>query len=348
MTEKRRSITYADSGVDVQRGEEVARNLTEVIRSTWNDRILPEVAGFKAVYDDGEHFLIGATDGVGTKLLVGIMAGDVTTVGIDLGMMCFNDLARVGAEPLFFLDYLATGKLEKQQHYEIVSGIAEGCRRAGVPLIGGETAELPGVYQAGHFDLAGFAIGRVRKTDLIDGKNIRSGAALLGIESSGIHSNGYSLARKVFFEILGLDINAHVPELGKTVREVLLEPTMSYTKPILDLVATFPGQIQGGAHVTGGGMPNKVPKMLPEGLGALVEEGSWPVHAVFDYLAQNGPIELQEMRKTFNRGIGMVLAVNDQGVVPDMIAHLRAHGMKGYQIGRVVEGGGVQYSGNSA
>ncbi len=342
--EQGRPLTYAGSGVNVELGEIVVANLRDALRSTWNDRIIPEVAGFKAVFDDGEYYMIGATDGVGTKLLVGIMAERIDTVGQDLAAMVLNDVVRVGALPLFFLDYMATGKLDADSHLKIVSGIAAGCRKAGVPLLGGETAELPGMYKAGDFDLAGFAIGRIRKDKIIDGKKIKKGATVLGLESSGLHSNGYSLARKVFFEVQKLEIHDYVPELGQHVSEVLLEPTKIYVKTILDLVNSFPDQIQGMAHITGGGMTNKLPKALPEGLGALIEHGSWPIHPIFSYIQQKGPVALEEMRKTFNMGIGMVLVVNDSGAVPDLQAKLlEMHNLKSYQIGKVVEGKGVNY-----
>lgn len=341
---KKDSITYKDAGVDVPMGEEVVENLKELVKSTWSDKIVPTVSGFQAVYDLGTHYLIGATDGVGTKLLVGIMADDVGTVGQDLVAMCVNDLARVGSKPLFFLDYLATGRLNEKTHYEILEGIVEGCMKGGFPLLGGETAELPGMYKEGHFDLAGFAVGIVEKNKIIDGKDIKPDDIILGIESSGLHSNGYSLARKVIFDKLGLGISEYKHELGERVRDALLRPTIIYTKPILDLLENYPSQIKGMAHITGGGIPNKLPKALPLGLGAEIQIRSWPVHPIFDYIAKNGPVEDEEMRKTFNMGIGMVAVVNDSGVVPDLTAILNErHNLKSYVIGKVVKGNGVYY-----
>ncbi len=340
------TITYADAGVNIQAGEEVAENVETMLESTWDTKVIPNISGFKAVYDDGDDYLIGATDGVGTKLLIGIMSGKVDTIGQDLVAMCVNDLARVGAKPLFFLDYLAIGKLDPATHQEILKGIVEGCRLAGTSLLGGETAEMPGMYAEKHFDLAGFSLGRVNKQKIIDGKDIAAGAGLLGIESSGIHSNGYSLARKIFFDILGLGVNDYVEDLGKTVAEPLLEPTIIYTKPIIDLLERFPNQIQGMAHITGGGLPNKLPKALPEGreLGIEIDTGSWPVPKVFDFLAAKGPVSADEMRKTFNMGIGMVLVVSEMSVVPEMISRLReGYGLNAYQIGMVVSGEGVKY-----
>jgi phosphoribosylformylglycinamidine cyclo-ligase len=345
MTEEK-PLTYAGSGVDVARVEVAKRKINPLLKGTWNDRIVPNVSGFKAVYDDGTHYLIGATDGVGTKLLVAIMARRLSTVGRDLVAMCANDLGRVGAHPLFFLDYMATGKLDESQHYDIIAGIAKGCEIGGFPLMGGETAQMPGMYSENHFDLAGFVVGRVEKDKIIDGRKIRKGAVLLGIESSGLHSNGYSLARRVIFEKQKLGIDDRMDELGQTVADVLLEPTIIYTKPTLDLVAAFPGQIQGMAHITGGGMENKVPNALPPGLGAVVEVGSWPVHPIFSYIQKNGPVEIDEMRRTFNMGIGMVVMVNDSGVVPDLQSRLKeTHNLRSYVIGKVAEGEGVAYSG---
>ncbi len=338
-------LTYAGSGVDVPKVEEAKRNIEPLLKSTWNDRIVPNVAGFKAVFDAGQDYLIGATDGVGTKLLVAIMAKRLSTIGQDLVAMPANDIARVGAKPLFFLDYMATGKLDKQDHYDIIRGISDGCRIAGIPLIGGETAQMPGMYQEKHFDLAGFILGRVRKDEIIDGKNVRLGASVVGIESCGLHSNGYTLARKVIFEVKKLGIYDLIPELNQTVADALLKPTTIYTKPICDLVTKFKGQIQGLAHITGGGMENKVPNALPERLGARIETGSWPVHPIFEYIQKNGPVNIDEMRRTFNMGIGMVAIVNDVSVVPDLVARLKEeHNLKSYTIGKVVSGSGVTYA----
>lgn len=339
-----KAITYADAGVSVEKGEAVVKKMGLLLKSTWNDKIISDVSGFKAVYDLGEEYLIGATDGVGTKLLVGIMAGKINTVGQDLVAMCVNDLARVGAKPLLFLDYMATGKLDEQSHYDILKGISDGCKIGGFPLLGGETAEMPGMYQEGHFDLAGFVVGRVSKEQIIDGKEIKSGATILGIESSGLHSNGYSLARKVFFEVMGLNIHDYVEELGQTVAEVLLEPTTIYSQAIQDLLATFPNKIKGMAHITGGGIPNKLPKALPPGLIAEIQSGSWPVHPVFNYLAKNGPVAEEEMRRTFNMGLGMILIVNDSNVISSLLDRLgNEHGLKSYIIGKVVKGSKVKY-----
>lgn len=337
-------LTYRKSGVDVEKGEQVVKNLKDILRSTWNEKIIPEVAGFKAVYDDGTNYWIAGSDGVGTKLLVAMMAKNLKTIGQDLVAMCVNDIGRVGAIPLFFLDYMATGKLDEESHFDIVNGIVEGCRLAGVPLLGGETAELPGMYEEGEFELAGFAVGKVKKEKIIDGKEIKPGATVLGIESSGLHSNGYSLVRRVFFDKLKIGIHEYLPELNGVVEDVLLEPTIIYTKPVLDLIKKFPDQIQGMAHITGGGMPNKLSKIFPEGLGANIEVGSWPIHDIFHYIAKKGLVEPNEMRKTFNLGIGFIAAVNDKGVVPDLKARLQEeHHLKSYEIGKVAKNPGIHY-----
>ncbi|MFH0978503.1 MAG: phosphoribosylformylglycinamidine cyclo-ligase [Candidatus Woesearchaeota archaeon] len=344
MNDKKEFMTYKGSGVDVEKGEAVAKNLEEELGSTLNDHVVPGKSGFKRFWRDENHTYVAGADGVGTKLKVGFLLKKIDTVGIDLVAMCINDIVRVGAEPMFFLDYLATGKLDEGDHLKIVSGIVEGCRRAGVPLLGGETAELPGFYSPKEFDLAGFAVGRAKHQDLIDGTNIKVGAALLGIESSGLHSNGYSLARKVLMEKLGLGMFDYVAKLRCTVGQELIRSTIIYSKPVLDLLSHFPGQVQGMAHVSGGGMPNKVPKCFPEGCGAVINEGSWPVHQIFSYIAENGPVAPEEMRRTFNMGIGMVMVINDKGVVPEISSLLlESHKLKSYDIGNIVAGRGLQY-----
>lgn len=340
-------LTYKASGVDVEKGEQVVENLEKILKSTWNKRIKADVAGFKAVYDDGKNYWIAGSDGVGTKLLVAMMAKNLKTIGQDLVAMCLNDITRVGAIPLFFLDYMATGKLDEESHFDIINGVAEGCKLAEVPLLGGETAELPGMYEEGEFELAGFVVGKVKKEKIIDGKEIKLGATVLGIESSGLHSNGYSLVRKIFFDKLNLGIHEYIPELNRVVEDVLLEPTIIYTKPVLDLIRKFPNQIQGMAHITGGGMQNKLPKVFPDGLGANIYEGSWPVHDIFKFIESKGPVKESEMRNTFNRGIGFIAIVNDSGVIPDLIGRLEEkHDLKSYKIGEVIEAPGIHYTGD--
>ena len=334
---------YERAGVDVQKGEAVARALDVLLRQTWNENIVPEISGFKAVYDFGDAYFVGAADGVGTKLLVALEANKPEAIGQDLVAMCVNDLVRIGAKPLFFLDYLAVAKLDPEQHYRIVKGIAEACKKVPLPLLGGETAEMPGLYQGNHFDLAGFAVGYVKKQDMIDGKKIQQGAVMLGLESSGAHSNGYSLLRKVFFEDLGLTTDHYLSGYGR-VADLLLEPTTLYVQPVLDLLQTFPQQVHGLAHITGGGIPNKLPKCLPAELGALIDESQWPLPSIFQAVKERGEISQEDMRKTFNMGIGMIAVVNDAIKIPEMQAFLaEKHGLKSYVIGKVVEKEGVKY-----
>ncbi len=335
--------SYQAAGVDVQQGEVVARALTPLLQATWNDRITPNISGFKAVYDLGNAYLLGATDGVGTKLLVALAAGKPEAIGQDLVAMCVNDLVRVGAKPLFFLDYLATGKLDEEQHRRIMQSISEACQKVPVPFIGGETAEMPGLYQGEHLDLAGFAVGYVKKEELIDGKSIQPGATLLGLASSGAHSNGYSLLRHIFFENLGLTKDHLISGYGR-LEDLLLIPTALYVQPVLGLLKTFPQQVQGLAHITGGGIPNKLPKCLPAGLGAVVDEKQWSLPAIFQAVQERGKVSQEEMRNTFNMGLGMIAVVQDAQKVPEMQEYLGVmHGLRSYVMGKVIEGEGVRY-----
>lgn len=335
--------SYQAAGVDVEKGEAVAKALEPLLQATWNDRITPNISGFKAVCDLGDAYLVGATDGVGTKLLVALAAGKPEAIGQDLVAMCVNDLVRVGAKPLFFLDYLATGKLKAEQHRRIMQSISEACQKVPVPFIGGETAEMPGLYQGEHLDLAGFAVGCVKKEELIDGKSIQPGATLLGLASSGAHSNGYSLLRHIFFENLGLTKDHLVSGYGR-LEDLLLIPTALYVQPVLGLLQTFPQQVQGFAHITGGGIPNKLPKCFPAGLGAVVDEKQWPLPAIFQAVQERGKVSQEEMRNTFNMGIGMIAVVNDGQKVPEMQEYLGVmHGLRSYVMGSVVEGEGVRY-----
>lgn len=336
-----KKITYRDAGVDVEQGERVVQNLQQIMASTWNWQIVRGYSGFQAIYDAGEDYLVGATDGVGTKLELAFLTKKHDTIGQDLVAMCVNDLVRVGAKPLFFLDYLATGKLEPNTHLEIMQGIGQGCRLAGCALLGGETAEMPGMYAAGKYDLAGFAVGKVKKKEIITGEKIKPGAFLLGIESSGLHSNGYSLARKVIFEELRMKINDQVSSTA--IGGLLLEPTIIYVQPVLDLLATFSNEIQGIVHITGGGIPNKLPKCFPSGLGAIIKE-NWEKPKIYSFLEKTGLIAKEEMQRTFNLGIGLILVVNDQyllGCIQHQLQH--KHHLKSYEIGRVVMKEGIRF-----
>ena len=332
--------TYRDAGVDLEAGNEAVRRIVAHARSTYRPGVLGDLGGFGGFFAlDTDAYrqpvLVAGTDGVGTKLKVAFMMDRHDTVGIDLVAMCVNDIAVQGAEPLFFLDYLATGKLDPARVEEIVRGIAEGCRQAGCALIGGETAEMPGFYDPGEYDLAGFAVGVVEREALIDGSKVRAGDALIGLASSGLHSNGYSLARKILFEQKGYRVTTRLESLGRPLGEELLEPTRIYAKLLREVLSRFP--VSGMAHITGGGLPDNLARILPEGCRALVRKGSWEVPPVFRLLQAEGRVEEGEMFRTFNMGIGLVLAV-PPGSVEGVTALLRERGEKGFLIGQVAAG----------
>jgi phosphoribosylformylglycinamidine cyclo-ligase len=306
------SITYKDAGVDIDAGNSFVKMIKPLVKATRRPEVLADIGGFGGLFalNTSKYknpVLVSGTDGVGTKLKVAFMADRHDTVGIDLVAMCVNDIIVQGAEPLFFLDYLATGKLEPAKGAAIVKGIAEGCLQAGCALIGGETAEMPGFYTAEEYDLAGFSVGVVERDQIIDGSSITVGDTLIGLASSGLHSNGFSLARKVLFDRMGLDIHDIIPETGRTVADELLVPTRIYVKSILNLLRDF--TIHGIAHITGGGLPENVPRILPKGCMARIRIASWEMPAIFKVLQQGGNIADAELYRTFNCGIGMVLAV---------------------------------------
>jgi phosphoribosylformylglycinamidine cyclo-ligase len=333
----RDKITYKDAGVDIDAGNRFVQMIKPLVKSTSRPEVLTDIGGFGGLFslNAGKYrkpTLVSSTDGVGTKLKLAFLLDRHDTVGIDLVAMCVNDIVVQGAEPLFFLDYLATGKLSPEKAVEIVRGIADGCRQAGCALIGGETAEMPGFYADGEYDLAGFTVGVVDNDQIIDGSSITVGDRLIGIASSGLHSNGYSLARKVLFERMGLALDARLPELDAPLGEVLLTPTRIYVKSILNLLRDF--RIKGMAHITGGGITENVPRILPRHCRAIVERDSWPKPPIFEILSQGGNIEPEEMYRTFNYGIGMVLVVPQQDADEVMV---RLHGLKeqAYLIGEI-------------
>lgn len=345
MSERRNGLTYADAGVDIDAGNALVDRIKPAAKRTDRPGVMAGLGGFGALFDlkaagYSDPILVGATDGVGTKLRIAIDTGNVDGVGIDLVAMCVNDLVCQGAEPLFFLDYFATGKLETEKAARIVEGIAEGCVRAGCALIGGETAEMPGMYPAGDFDLAGFAVGAMeRGAELPAG--VAEGDILLGLASDGVHSNGYSLVRKLV-EISGLDWQDDCPWATGTLGEALLTPTRLYVKQALAAVRA--GGVHALAHITGGGLSENIPRVLPEGLGVAVDLDAWDLPAVFGWLNEQGGMEQSELLKTFNCGIGMVLAV-----APDRAAALEAllseAGERVCRMGHVIAGEGVSYSG---
>lgn len=332
--------TYRQAGVDIDAGEEAVRRIVPLARATRRPGVLGGIGAFAGFFDLArsgyrDPVLVSSTDGVGTKLKVAFLADRHDTVGIDLVAMGVNDLLVHGAEPLFFLDYLATSRVVPERVAAIVRGIAEGCRQAGCALLGGETAELPEFYAPGEYDLAGFAVGVVERGALLPRRGIRQGDALIGLASSGLHSNGYSLARKVLFDVMGLKVSDPLPECGRTVAEELLEPTRIYVKPVRKLLKAF--SVKGMAHITGGGITGNLPRVLPEGCHAVVRRESWPVPAIFTLLHRVGKIADDEMFRTFNMGLGMILVVRPEDG-ESVRAHLVKMGMPAYRIGGIVRG----------
>ena len=309
--------TYKSAGVNIDAGNEFVKLIKPLVKATSRPEVMADIGGFGGLFSLNTSkyknpVLVSGTDGVGTKLKVAFMADRHDTIGIDLVDMCVNDIVVQGAEPLFFLDYLATSQLDPAKAAEIIKGISVGCIQAGCALIGGETAEMPGFYANGEYDAAGFAVGVVERDNVIDGSSVTVGNRLIGIASSGLHSNGYSLARKVIFEIMGLGINDPLLRLGKTVAEEMLTPTRIYVKTILNLLRDFP--IKSIAHITGGGLLENVPRVLPNGCKAVINGSSWKWPSIFKLLQDEGSIETDEMYRTFNCGIGMVLAVPENEV----------------------------------
>lgn len=330
-------LTYKDAGVDIDAGNELVRRIKPFVAGTRRPEVLSGLGGFGGLFalPEGryrEPVLVSGTDGVGTKLMLAQQLGQHDTIGIDLVAMCVNDVLVQGAEPLFFLDYFACGRLDVEVATSVVKGIAAGCSLAGAALIGGETAEMPDMYQPGEYDLAGFCVGVVERKDIIDGSNIQAGDVLIGLASSGPHSNGYSLIRKVLGKSGELKID------GVNALEHLLAPTRIYVRPVLELMQVV--TIKGLAHITGGGISENLPRMLPDGVHAELDTGSWQQAAVFDWLAAAGNIDIGEMRRTFNCGIGMILAVaaEDAEVA---IKSLQQSGEDAFNIGAVAAGSGA-------
>lgn len=331
--------TYAAAGVDIEAGNELVRRIKPHAARTKTAGVVSSIGGFGALFQHdftayAEPLLVSATDGVGTKLKLAFATGRHDTVGIDLVAMCVNDVLCLGAKPLFFLDYFATGKLSPASAEQVVKGIADGCVQAGCALIGGETAELPGFYAAGEYDLAGFCVGVVDKPKVIDGSTVQAGDVILGLSSSGLHSNGYSLARKVL-DPLGYD--THLDELGTTVGEAMLAPTNIYVKPVLELLESV--TVKSLTHVTGGGFYENIPRSLPAGTKALIDRGSWPMPPLFTLIQQRAGISEREMFTTFNMGIGLV-AVVAAGDAERAQSVLRGSGIEAHRIGSIEAGEG--------
>ncbi len=342
-------ITYLDAGVDQARKDEGIDKLLRAMRKTHDPGVMDVPWGFAGLYSlknstlfdrNYKHpVLVACTDGVGTKLRVASMAGKHDTVGIDLVAMSVNDLVCTGAVPLFFLDYIATGRYDEATFRAVTKGIIDGCTISGCALLGGETAEMPGMYGNGDYDLAGFAVGIVEKSRIVDGSAVKPGDDLIGLASSGLHSNGYSLARKICFDAHGLDIHRKVPELGRTVAEALLEPTRIYAKPVREVLRRYKVKknVKAIANVTGGGIVENLPRVLPEGCALEIREGSWDVPPVFPWLQRLGDVPDAEMRKVFNLGVGLAMIVSPASTNA-VIRTLRRRGEKAWAIGKVVKG----------
>ena len=332
--------TYAEAGVNIDAGNEAVRRMKEHVRSTFTPSVLADVGSFGAMFAFDKHavadpVLVSSADGVGTKLKVAFMANRHDTVGRDLVWHCVNDILVQGARPLFFLDYFGTGRLAPAVAADVVKGIADGCRAVGCALVGGETAEMPGMYAEGEYDLAGFIVGLVDRGRIIDGRRVAPGDVLIGLASDGLHTNGYSLARYVLFERAGLDINAYIPEIGGTLADVLLAPHRCYANAILPLLDRF--DVHAMAHLTGGGFYDNIPRALPAECAAIVERRMWEPLPIFRYIQEVGNVPENEMYRTFNMGIGMVLIVPSEQAVAVADA-LNAAGEQAVLIGEVTRG----------
>jgi phosphoribosylformylglycinamidine cyclo-ligase len=339
------SNAYKQAGVNIEAGYEAVKRMKKHVQKTVRAGVLGGLGGFGGMFDLSElklkePVLVSGTDGVGTKLMIAFMMERHDTIGIDAVAMCVNDIVVQGAEPIYLLDYIACGEADPERIEAIVKGIADGCEQAGCALIGGETAEMPGLYDPKEYDLAGFAVGACEKSQLITGETIQPGDVLIGLASSGIHSNGYSLVRKVLLKELSL--SDHIEELGCSLGEELLRPTKIYVKPILSALKKF--ELKGMAHITGGGFIENIPRMLPTSLGAEIYEGSWNIPTVFKLISSMGEISDQEMYNVFNMGIGMVIAVDQQNA-SELLEHFRQLGETAFEIGVVTDQEGIQFSG---
>ncbi|MCK8059610.1 MULTISPECIES: phosphoribosylformylglycinamidine cyclo-ligase [unclassified Fusibacter] len=337
MSEK---ITYKDAGVNIEEGYKAVEQMKEHVKSTFNENVLTGIGSFGGLFQlpmkgMEEPVLVSGTDGVGTKLKIAFMTDIHDTVGQDLVAMCVNDVLCQGATPLFFLDYLATGALKAEKAAALVKGIADGCRLAGCALVGGETAEMPGFYADGEYDMAGFTVGMVDKKKIIDGSTIVEGDVIIGLPSSGIHSNGYSLVRKLIFDVAGLTLEDQLADTGMTVKEALITPTRIYVKPVLKVINTV--TVKGAAHITGGGFIENIPRTLPAGVSAKIDRSSWEVPKLFKALKKYGNLEDTDMFNTFNMGVGFVLVIAKEDV-EKTLKTLESEGVHGITLGSIVNG----------
>jgi phosphoribosylformylglycinamidine cyclo-ligase len=342
-------MDYKQAGVDIEAGNEVVRRIRSMARGTFTPGVLSEIGSFGGLFrldaaGIADPVLVASADGVGTKLRVAFLAGVHRTIGMDLVNHCVNDILVQGAQPLFFLDYLATGRLEPDVAVQVVEGLAAACRENGCALLGGETAEMPGFYADGEYDVAGFIVGAVARDRVIDGTRIVPGDVLIGVPSSGLHTNGYSLARRIAFDVAGLRVDSRVPELGTTLGEALLAPHRSYLPLIRPLLPS--GVIKGMAHITGGGITDNLPRILPDGTRAIVDRGAWEVPAIFQWLQRTGNVPDEDMMRTFNMGVGLIVACGEESVGTVIAALATAGETRAAQIGRIAAGDkGVQYVG---
>lgn len=339
-------MTYRDAGVDVDAGNEAVKLIRGHVKSTFRNGVVGSIGGFGGLFKlDSRKYrqpmLVSGTDGVGTKLKLAFMMNKHDTVGIDCVAMCVNDILVYGAEPLFFLDYIAVGEMFPEKVAQIVKGVAEGCRTAGCALLGGETAEMPDMYKKDEYDIAGFAVGIVDKDEIIDGSKIELDDVVIGLASTGLHSNGYSLARKVIFEKSRYNVDTYVSELGKTIGEEMLTPTCIYTKYLQSILCS--SDIHGMAHITGGGLTENLPRIIPEGMQVSISIGTWKTPAIFSLIQKSGNIDNDEMYRTFNMGIGYVLVASEKGA-DKVIETANREGIAAWAIGRIEKGrGGVLF-----
>ncbi|MFQ5457141.1 MAG: phosphoribosylformylglycinamidine cyclo-ligase [Myxococcota bacterium] len=339
----KKPIDYRDAGVDIEAAERLVGRVRASVRATYRPEVIGDLGGFGGLFaippgKYREPVLVSGTDGVGTKLRIAFLTGRHDTIGIDLVAMCVNDIVAHGAEPLFFLDYFATGKLDEERAAAVIKGIAAGCSEAGCALIGGETAEMPGSYPEGEYDLAGFAVGVVEREKIVTGETIAPGDVIIGLASSGLHANGFSLARKVILERERLALDARPRGLSATLGELLLAPTRIYARPLLGLMARLP--VKGLAHITGGGLPGNIARALPEGTRGILHTETWPRPPVFDYLERVGGIDTAEMFRVFNCGIGMAAIVSAERA-REAASILEEAGEDMWVIGEVIAGEGA-------
>lgn len=335
--DKMKQSKYSEAGVDIDKGNAFIEEIRDIVLSTHQRGVLGGIGGFSSHFaiDINKYkkpVIVTSTDGVGTKLIIAHLCNKHDTIGIDLVAMCVNDLIVGGATPLCFLDYFAAGKLELAIAKDVITGIAEGCRQAHCSLVGGETAEMPGLYKEKDYDLAGFVTGIVDRDSIIDGSDIRAGDKIIGLSSSGLHSNGYSLVRKICFADHKLDVNQHIDELGGKLGEVLLKPTKIYVQSVLNVLKNYP--LNGMVHNTGGGFIDNIPRILPKGYKAVLDTGTWPIPPIFTFLQRLGEIPWDEMYRTFNMGIGLLVIV-DEAKVNDIKHHFEAVGEEAYIIGEI-------------